>query len=361
MFRVGIVGCGYWGSKHLRVFNELAETTVINVCDGDPERLEPLSRSYPLVYTTTDFEEFLASDIDAVVIATPASTHYQLAKRALLHHKSVLVEKPFTTDSAQALELIHLAEEEGLTLAVGHTFLYNAAVWKLKELLLEGHIGTLQYVHCARLNFGLLQPDVNVLWDLAPHDVSILLYLLERDPLAVGARGVGCFSRQCEVAHADLLFPGSVSAHMHLSWLDPRKVRSFTLVGTQRMVIYDDLGGAESLLIYDREIKFRSENGSRLRYPPTYCWGDVHMPHISGGEPLKEECADFVRSARSGQRPVSDGWMGLRVVRVLESLEKSLCSGGALQELDIVEGRWEKKGKAASPAAPPERVTDDVH
>lgn len=346
MFRIGIVGCGYWGSKHLRVFNELPESTVISVCDGDSRRLETLNRAYPLVYTTTDFEEFLASDIDAVVIATPAAAHYPLAKRALLHDKSVLVEKPFTTASSEALELIHLAEEKGLTLAVGHTFLYNPAVRKLKELLVSGHLGALRHVHAARLNFGLLQPDVNVLWDLAPHDISILLYLLEQNPVAVAARGVGCFNpEQCEVAHADLWFSDHVSAHIHVSWLDPNKVRRFTLVGTQRMVVYDDMAGVEALRIYDREIKFLAEDGVGLRYPPAYAFGDVRIPHIPDAEPLKEECIDFVRSAQDGKRPVSDGWVGLRVVRILECLEKSLCNGGAMEALgdsDLAgEGRLE--------------------
>src|SRR3970040_1909179 len=248
MFRVGVCGCGYWGSKHVRVFNELPIPTAVSICDADPKRLEEMRRGYPVAFATTEYDALLASDIDAAVIAVPAAHHAAFARRALLAGKHVLVEKPFTTRSVDAVELINLAEDLGLTIAVGHTFLYNPAVRALKELICSGRIGVPQYLHSARLNFGLLQPDVNVLWDLAPHDISIVLHLMGQTPVAVGARGIGYLTRRLsQGAHADLLFSDSVLAHIHVSWLEPSKVRRFTVIGTERMAVFDDLAAGEPL------------------------------------------------------------------------------------------------------------------
>lgn len=335
MIKIGIAGCGYWGSKHLRVFNELPDVRVAAVCDMNAARLEQISIAYPLVFTTQDYDELLASEVDAVVIATPAKTHFPLAKKALLRNKHILVEKPFTTTTSQALELIRLAEERNLTVMVGHTFLYSPPVAALKSIIQSGHLGKVLYIHSARLNFGLLQPDVNVLWDLAPHDISIVLHLLERTPVAVGARGMGYVNRRLsEVAHADLVFEDSIMAHIHVSWLEPSKVRRFTVIGSQRMVVFDDMASGEALKIYDREVKLPSGNGSKPE-APTYLFGDIRIPHVAEAEPLKEECSHFLHCVRTGEEPVSDGWAGLHVVGVLESLQRSLGNQGAMEAVGI--------------------------
>lgn len=358
MIKVGIVGCGYWGSKHVRVFNELPGAQIAALCDSNSQRLEEVGRMYPLAFKTPDFDEMLSLDLDAVVIAAPANKHFPLAKKALLSDKHVLVEKPFTTNSIDAMELIDLANSRELTLMVGHTFLYNPAVRSLKELIQSGDLGQVRYIHSARLSFGVLQPDVDVLWDLAAHDISIILYLLGQDPVAVGARGIGCVDQAgCEVAHADLVFADSAHAHVYVSWLNPHKTRKVTVVASQGMVIYDDLANGEMLRIYDKEIRLASGNGSDDRPPPTYHSGDVRIPHIPDAEPLKEECAHFLKCIGNGKRSVSDASEGLRVVRILESLENSLSLGGALQYIgqEQGEGIGQRRGepeRGSTPVAP---------
>ena len=334
MVKIGIVGCGYWGNKHLRVFNALPGCNVQALCDTNAELLERAASAYEPELATTDFDEFLSGPIDAVVIATPARTHFRLAQAALQADKHVLVEKPFTATSGEALELVELADERELTLMVGHTFVYNPAVLFLKELVEGGQLGDLYHVHAARLNFGLLQPDVDVVWDLAPHDLSIILHLLEKEPIAVGARGSAHINPSLkEVAHVDLQFPGGVTAHVHLSWLDPCKVRRLTLVGSERMAICDDMSPGEMVRIYDKQVKLTTSNGSPVYHPVEYAFGDINIPHIGDQEPLRNEGEHFLHCIRTGERPRSDGRAGLQVVRILETAEKSLYNGGAMEPL----------------------------
>jgi predicted dehydrogenase len=334
MVRIGIVGCGYWGSKHLRVLNALPGCNVQALCDANAELLGRAAGAYEPELATTDYEEFLAGPIDAVVIATPARTHFSLAQAALQADKHVLVEKPFTATSAEALELVELADEREMTLMVGHTFVYNPAVLFVKELLDGGELGDLYYLHAARLNFGLLQPDVDVVWDLAPHDLSIILYLLEQEPIAVGARGTAHVNPSlCEVAHMDLQFPKGITAHIHLSWLDPCKVRRFTLVGSERMAIYDDMMPGEMIRIYNKRVKLTTSNGSPVYHPVEYSFGDTSIPYVADQEPLRNEGEHFLHCIRTGERPRSDGRAGLQVVRILETVEKSLYNGGTMEPL----------------------------
>jgi predicted dehydrogenase len=334
MVRIGIVGCGYWGSKHLRVFNALPGCNVQALCDANPELLERAAGAYEPELATTDFEEFLSGPIDALVIATPARTHFRLAQAALQADKHVLVEKPFTATSGEALELVELSDERELTLMVGHTFVYNPAVLFLKDLVESGRLGDLYHVHAARLNFGLLQPDVDVVWDLAPHDLSIILHLLEQEPIAVGARGYAHINPSLkEVAHVDLQFLGGVTAHVHLSWLDPCKVRRLTLVGSERMAICDDMSPGEMVRIYDKQVKLTTSNGSPVYHPVEYAFGDINIPYIADQEPLRNEGEHFLHCIRTGERPRSDGRAGLQVVRILETAEKSLYNGGAMEPL----------------------------
>jgi predicted dehydrogenase len=334
MVRIGIVGCGYWGSKHLRVFNALPGCNVQAICDANPELLEQMAGAYEPELATTNFEELLSGPVDAVVIATPARTHFRLTQTALQADKHVLVEKPFTATSSEALELVHLADERELTLMVGHTFVYNPAIIFLKDLLQRGHLGDLYHVHMARLNFGLLQPDVDVVWDLAPHDLSIILYLLDQEPIAVGARGSAHINPSLkEVAHMDLQFSQGETAHIHLSWLDPCKVRRLTLVGSERMAICDDLSPGEMIRIYDKRVKLTTSNGSPVYHPVEYAFGDTSIPYIADQEPLRNEGTHFLHCIRSGEHPRSDGRAGLQVVRILETVEKSLYNGGAMEPL----------------------------
>jgi predicted dehydrogenase len=290
--------------------------------------------THSIAFATTDYDELLASDIDGVVVAVPAAHHSAFARKALQAGKHVLVEKPFATSTCDAQELIDLANARGLTIAVGHTFLYSPAVRTLKEIIDSDAIGRPIYVHSARLNFGLLQPDVNVLWDLAPHDISILLYLTDRMPTAVATQGWSYYNRaHLEVAQAHLLFEDDLSAQLHVSWLDPNKVRRTTVVGTKKMVVYDDVAAGEPLRIFERNLALSDLGSSAGNWEPVYSYGDIHIPRVYDAEPLKEECRDFIESATQGKKPVSNADIGLRVVQILEHFDISLRSSGALVSL----------------------------
>jgi predicted dehydrogenase len=290
--------------------------------------------SHSIAFATTDYDELLASEIDGVVLAVPAAYHAALAEKALLAGKHVLIEKPFATSSSDARRLLDLAKSKGLVIVVGHTFLYSPAVRTLKKLIESGAIGQPIYVHSARLNFGLFQPDVNVLWDLAPHDLSILLYLVNRMPSAVATQGSAYYNRaHLEIAHAHLLFDDDLSAHLHVSWLDPNKVRRTTIVGTKQMVIYDDVASGEPLKIYERNLEISGSGSPTEKWRPVYNHGDIYIPRLDQAEPLKEECLDFIESAQRGRTPVSNAELGLRVVQILEHFDISLSNGGGLVSL----------------------------
>ncbi len=337
MVNVGIVGCGYWGPKHIRNFHELTEANLTVVCDLKEERLQQIRNQYPYIATTSDFTDLLQDSVDAVVVATPVSTHYQLAKEALLHNKHVLVEKPMTCNSAEAMELIELAEKQNRVLMVGHIYEYHPAVDFLRQLVESGELGEIYGVDAARLNLGLFQPDVNVLWDLGPHDICIVLCLLDQEPIAVSARGASYIHPDiCDVAYLEIIFSSGARAHIHLSWLDPRKVREITIVGSQKMALYDDVSEAEKIRIYDKGLAVPTDNEGAITWPPRYRYGDVTIPFISNGEPLKLECKHFLRCITEGLRPRSDGWAGLRVVNILEAANRSLLNGGQRERLPSV-------------------------
>lgn len=327
LINVGVVGCGYWGRKHVRVFSELPDSRVAAVCDMDKALAREASKPYHPALVTNDFEKLLDSDVDAVVVATPPQSHYRLALQALMEGKHVLVEKPFTTSEAEARHLIQVAQEKELMLMVGHTFLYNPAVNYLKELIGRGRLGEPFYIYSSRLNFGIIQRDINVIWDLAPHDLSIVLYLLDRSPVSLAVQGAAGLSLdQCPVAHLDLRFSGDVHAHIHVSWLHPFKVRQLTIIGSQGMAVYDDMDAESPIRIYDRKVKCSGKNGGPRAPSLTYEYGDIQLPHIPGAEPLRREGAHFLTCIREGATPMSDPWSGLRVVSILEAAEKMLCS-----------------------------------
>ena len=334
--RVGVVGVGYWGPKLVRVLAELEDAELCLVADLDPTRLARVARQHPTVQTTPDFQQLLDSDLEAVVVATPIRTHHRLAKAALLAGKHVLVEKPLAATSAECEELIALAAARGLTLMVGHTFEYNPAIRALREIVASGEIGAVYYADLARLNLGQFQPDINVLWDLAPHDLSILLYVLQQDPLAVSARGSAHITPGVhDVAYLEVRFAGELRAHAHLSWLDPCKVRRVTIVGSKKMVVCNDLLELEKIRIYDKGVDRPYETDHFTDFPLTYRYGAVSIPFVPTQEPLQAQCAHFVDCIQSGARPQSDGLAGLKVVRLLEAADRSLRNDGTAERLNV--------------------------
>jgi predicted dehydrogenase len=329
ILRVGVVGCGYWGSKHVRVLESIPAVTRVAVIDPRVDRRAELGRSGSGIICFADLESALPS-VDAVVIAAPPRQHAPLALRALAAGKHVLVEKPMTTTSASACRLIDEAARRKLTLMVGHTFEYNPAVWKLRELIESGELGELHYIDTARLNLGLYQADVNVFWDLAPHDISIINYLLRSTPTAVDAWGTNhAHFFQEDVGYLRLAYADrGVVAHVHVSWLDPCKVRRVTVVGSQKMAVYNDLVDQDRLRIYDKGVIATEPDD--LREPPmSYRHGGIWSPYVEMHEPLGAQDRHFVDCIASGGQPLTDGANGLAVVRALEAADQSLRRGSA--------------------------------
>jgi predicted dehydrogenase len=326
---VGVIGYGYWGPKLVRNLSEMSDVRLAGIVELDPTRLQRIKTQHPSIQATPDFEEFLRTDVEAVAIATPIRTHYRLARAALLAGKHVMVEKPLTASAAEADELVQLAERRGLTLMVGHTFAFNPAVRALREIVASGELGDVYYVDTARLNLGLFQTDVNVLWDLAPHDLSILLYVLQREPLSVSARGSANVTPGVhDVVYTELRFPDNIMAHIHLSWLDPCKVRRVTIVGSKKMVVYNDISDTEKIRIYDKGIERPYETDRFSDFHLAYRYGSLHIPYIPFQEPLRLQCEHFLHCVRTGTRPLSDGRVGATVVRILEHADTSLRGGG---------------------------------
>ena len=326
--KVGVVGCGYWGPNLVRNFFELPSAELVAVAELKADRREYIARRYPGVQTTDDYQDLFSMALDAVVVATPPPTHFPIARSCLQNGLHVLVEKPLTLCSEDALALVELAAERGLTLMVGHTFEYNAAVQALKELIDSGELGTIQYVDAVRVNLGLFQRDLDVIWDLAPHDISILLYLLNSHPVLVSAHGADCIFRgKHDIAYLNLEFANRVLAHVRLSWLDPCKVRRITVVGSRKMVVYDDVENLEKLRIYDKGVEAPPYTDTYGDFQCSYRYGDVVIPNIRFAEPLRVECQHFVECITDDARPRSCGWDGLKVVRVLEAAERSLYYG----------------------------------
>ena len=338
MVNIGVVGCGYWGPKHIRVCHEVNEANLTTVYDIDEKKLKQVRTQYPNLVTTTDLGEFLRSDLEAVVIATPVDTHYNLAKEALLHGKHVLLEKPMTSTSWEALELIELAEKQNLVLVAGHTYEYHPAVDFLRKLVDSGDLGDIYGIDAHRLNLGLFRADVNVIWDLAPHDISIILALMKSDPIAVSARGTHNIDPSAiDMAYMEILFANGTMGHIHVSWLHPRKIRQVTIVGSQKMAVYDDTSENEKIHIYDKGLTMPPNgngNGKFTAWPPNYRYGDVVIPYISNAEPLKVECNHFIKCINTGEKPRSDGWAGLKVTSILEAANTSLSNGGQRVNLD---------------------------
>jgi len=326
---VGVIGAGYWGPNLLRNFTELSNARVVALADLSDERLTHMKSRYPEVEMIKDYRDFFQMGVEAVVVATPPTSHFDIARDCLEHNLHVLVEKPLTLNSRDAQTLVDIAEARGLTLMVGHTFEYNAAVRALKEIIDSGELGQVYYINAVRLNLGLFQRKLNVLWDLAPHDISIMLYLLGQDPLTISAQGATCIFKDLhDVAYMHLAFPNNVVGHIHTSWLDPNKVRKITVVGSKKMAVYDDVEPLEKIKIYDKGVDAPPYTDTYGDFQLSYRYGDVVIPHIRFTEPLRLECQHFLECILEGKRPLSDGRDGLKVVRILEAAEQSLNNGG---------------------------------
>lgn len=334
MISIGVIGYGYWGPNIVRNFNNQPEAEVRAVCDLDQKALGKVRESYPWVRTTNCCEDILtATDIDAVAIITPVSTHFALAKRALENGKHIFIEKPFTASVAEAEQLIELAERQRRIIMVDHTFLFCGAVKKIRELIDEDVLGDLYYFDSIRINLGLFQKDVNVVWDLAPHDLSIMLHLIGRDPVGVAATGISHFDNEIEnVAYITVYFPGNLIAHCNISWLSPVKIRTTLIGGQKKMIVWNDLVADEKIRVYDRGVEgghdLSREKSASLR--THYRMGDVWSPRFEETEALRSESKYFLDCVANDARPLNDGVNGLKVVGLLESAVKSLKMGGAV-------------------------------
>lgn len=332
MLRIGVIGYGYWGPNIVRNFSSQPEALVVAVCDLDEKALCRVKQNYGGVRVTQNFNDIINSpDIDAVAIITPVSTHYDLAKKALNNGKHVFIEKPFTASTQEAEELIELADRKNLVIMVDHTFLFCGAVKKIKQLIDDDVLGDLFYFDSIRINLGLFQKDVNVVWDLAPHDLSIMHHLIGKDPVAVSATGISHFDDDIEnVAYITVYFAGSLIAHFNISWLSPVKIRTTLIGGHKKMVVWNDLVADEKIRVYDRGIESGHELGHEKKHllRTHYRMGDMWSPRLEEVEALKCEAKYFLECVDNNIKPINDGVNGLKVVKILESAVKSLKKGG---------------------------------
>ena len=329
MIRLALIGYGYWGPNLFRNFSQLKNCKVVAVSDSRKERLRIIEEQHPGTKTYEKPEQVFADkDVDAVVIATPVNSHFELAKKALEAGKHVLVEKPLTSNVDQAEELIELAEKKGLLLMVDHTYLYTSAVIRIKELIDREELGTLEYIDSTRINLGLFQPDVNVLWDLAPHDISIMLYLSKKKPSSINATGVSHTENGIEnMAYLTVNFDDSFLAHFNCSWISPVKVRNMLIGGNKKMVLFNDLEPTEKIKVYDTGYNIKSDE-DKARLLVDYRTGDIFIPKINTREALSLMAEDFVQCILDKKQPVSNARLGLDVVKILAAAQASIKSSG---------------------------------
>ncbi len=326
---VGVVGVGGWGKNLARNYSQMPDATLRYICDLDDKRLASMKAQVQPDYVTNDFEGMISDpDLDAVVIATNGPTHFDLCQRALLSGKDVYVEKPFVLSVAEAEQLVALAESHGRILMVGHLLEYHPVVTRLKEMISGGDLGEIRYIYSQRLNLGTVRVDENALWNFAPHDISIILFLLGMTPTDVSARGQ-CYLQPGieDVVFLSLNFADKAMGHVHVSWLDPHKTRRLTIVGSKRMAVFDDLEPNEKLKVYDKGAEVNTDYDSFAEYVGLR-FGDITVPYIRVGEPLRLECEHFLNCIRTRETPLSDGEDGLRVVKVLEAANQSLGKNG---------------------------------
>jgi predicted dehydrogenase len=345
--KVGVIGCGYWGPKLARNFHELPEAELAWIADLSADRLSHMHELYPEVHTTQDYRELLGSNVNAVVIATPVNTHHSLAMEALAAGKHILVEKPLAASVAQATEIAQTADRLGRVAMVGHTFQYNPAVHAVRDVIARGDLGRVYYISATRVNLGLLQPDINVMWDLAPHDISIFMHILGAEPTQVSASGGVYIQReQCihEVAYLNLHFPHDILANLRVSWLDPVKTRRITVVGSQKMLVYDDIA-QNKVVVYDKGVDVPPYSDTLEEFHMSYRHGPETVIPVAWQEPLRLECESFVQCiqgrgtcvgcSRSRVMSCSGAWVGVQVVKVLEAAQRSLLNGGGRESIEL--------------------------
>jgi len=335
VLNVAVIGCGYWGPNLVRNFNSLSECRVKYVCDTDKKRLEYINNLFPAIETTTSLSTVINDDeVDAVAIVTPVNLHFELAKKCLAAKKHTFIEKPMATSTMECRELIELADKNKLILMVGHTFVYTATVRKIREIIEDGDIGEILYINSRRLNLGLFQKDINVAWDLAPHDLSIILYIMRDQPVAVNCQGKCHVNSNIEdVTSMTLDFSNGSFAVILNSWLDPNKIREMVIVGSKRMIVYDDTQPLEKVKIYDKRVETPPHYDTFAEFQYSYHYGDIYSPYIKHEEPLKLETQHFLDCIRTGDTPQSSGIDGLQVVQILEASSKSLHNGGSRVEI----------------------------
>jgi len=331
IIRVGVIGCGYWGPNLIRNFMSLDNCNVKAACDLKQERLNHIKQLYNGVEVTTKFEDLVDDkDIDAIAIATPTFSHFEFAKRSLEAGKHTFVEKPMATSASECEKLLHLAQSKRLTLMVGHTFIYSSPVRRISEIVDSGDIGKLQYISSQRLSLGLFQTDINVTWDLAPHDISIILFIMGVPPSYVNCQGKAHVKPGVEdVTNLSLTFPNGGFATIQSSWLDPNKVRRMTFVGSKRMILYDDNEPLEKIRIYDKRVEVPPHYDTFAEFHYSYHHGDMYSPYLKLVEPLKVQSQHFLDCIITGDKSLSSGLEGLQVVQILEAATESLKSGGA--------------------------------
>jgi predicted dehydrogenase len=326
--KIGVIGLGYWGPNLVRNFLATDGVTGVVCCDVQEKKLQRMKQRFPSIETYLSADEVVQrSDISAVAVATPVSTHYALGMKVLAAGKHLLLEKPMAANPKEAISLQEEAKKRGLTLMVDHTFLYTGAVRKIKEMIDRGDLGDILYFDSVRINLGLFQHDTNVLWDLAPHDIAILLHLIDKRPVSVSAIGENHFGTMEDMAYLAVRFPDNIIAHFHVNWLSPVKIRRILIAGTKHMVVYDDMDPSEKVRVYDKGVEINEEE-SVYKTLVQYRVGDMHAPQIDQTEALSLMASDFVQCIQCGKKPVSNGEFGVEVVRILEAADISLRDSG---------------------------------
>ena len=330
MFKFALVGCGYWGPNLLRNLHALSNCCVGVVCDTNPERLKLIQSNFSSIQTTMKFDDVIDNDsIGAVAIATPVFSHFELGRKCLSAGKHVFIESPMAATTDQCKELVEMAEEKSLTLMVGHTFIYNRAVSKIKEIIDQNELGEIKYISSRRLNLGIFQKDINVVWDLAPNDISIINYLLNNTPSSVQCSGKAHINPGIEdVTNMTLEYPNDCFVSVHNSWLDPNKVREMIIVGSKKMLVYNDMEPVEKIKIYDKRVECPPHYETFGEFHYGYYYGDTHILHVKPVEPLRIECQHFYDCIQTGTIPRTSGWEGMAVVQILEAASKSLQNHG---------------------------------
>lgn len=339
MLKIGVIGCGYWGPNLIRNFTQIKDSEVRICADLNENRLGHMKSLYPHLEVTQDYSALLKrDDLNAIVVATPPDTHHKFAMEALAAGKHVFVEKPLAVTGTECSEMVALAEEKGLVLLTGHTFVYTAAVNKVKEVIESGELGDVLYISTTRVNLGLFQENINVIWDLAPHDVSILNYILDSMPEQVSAVGHSYIQRNVEdVAFLTFRYPQSVMAHIHVSWLNPNKIRKTTVVGSKKMLVYDDISPLEKIRIYDKGVNIQPHYDTFGEFQLAYRFGDIFIPKLDDSEPLKVECQHFIDCVEKKVTPRSSGVHGYEVVKVLETAMESIRQDGKMIGVETIQ------------------------